>query len=647
MQSSALQVLGGASALRQALPALQRLPCSLGSLQRCLLHHASTPATPGRPPLGCLSGPCGEKEQCSAAPSSPGRGETSELFERLFPFSQRAQEELQHAQEQASNSGGGAAWAPEAGFGAAARRSAAAADADGACAPLMPGASNISVGMEGAVVFEGCWRRFTNRHGSTMRVPREIVFLNGAPGSGKGVNTPHILATRGIDSSICVSSLLTQYPEARKFIDAGEMISDAVVGDALLEALLGGLLGGGGGGGGGGGEGAAGGEYAGVVVDGFPRTAVQVDFLKMLHDKLAALHRSQAEGPRAHAFPRPSFKVVVLYVDEETSVRRQLQRAAQTQARNRRALDAGAGGLQAARATDVSADKARKRYTVFRHHYSAILRLKQFFPFHLIDAMGSLSETQSQIEQELRYQSSLDLSEDAYALIADLPLARELQQQARQQLVSRLENYACRQRPLFARVLAALRSEVLPLLRRGGLAGRAEWTSREALFTDHPAAVDMLLDVLADRGFQASYARERVDVPVSFDAATGAVATEERPLHRFVVRFEAAGVRDGQALKALEISARIVEAARSALFAGPAGARLGALDDGAARPGPITASFIPSHLDHALRAQQQQQQQQAGKRPEPQRITRCAHSTPSCEHAEEVEVSELRAVAGR
>jgi hypothetical protein len=99
--------------------------------------------------------------------------------------------------------------------------------------------------------------------------------------------------------------------------------------------------------------------------------------------------------------------------------------------------------------------------------------------------------------------------------------------------------------------------------------------------------------------------------------------------------------------KALEISARIVEAARSALSAGAAGARLGALDDGSARPGPITASFIPSHLDHALKAQQQQQQQAAGQRPEPQRITRCAHAAPSCEFAEEVEVSELRAVAGR
>jgi hypothetical protein len=35
----------------------------------------------------------------------------------------------------------------------------------------------------------------------------------------------------------------------------------------------------------------------------------------------------------------------------------------------------------------------RKRYQVFKTHYSAILRLKQFFPFHLIDAMGSLQDT--------------------------------------------------------------------------------------------------------------------------------------------------------------------------------------------------------------------------------------------------------------
>jgi len=59
----------------------------------------------------------------------------------------------------------------------------------------------------------------------------------------------------------------------------------------------------------------------------------------------------------------------------------------------------------------------------------------------------------------------------------------------------------------------------------------------------------MLLDVLSDRGFQASYSREVVEVPVRFDTATGGISTEARSMHRFCVRFEAAGVRDGQALK--------------------------------------------------------------------------------------------------
>ena len=67
----------------------------------------------------------------------------------------------------------------------------------------------------------------------------------------------------------------TNYPDARKFIDAGEMISDAVVCDALLEELLGAQRRAAPCGGGAGAEG-GGGECAGVVVDGFPRTAVQV-----------------------------------------------------------------------------------------------------------------------------------------------------------------------------------------------------------------------------------------------------------------------------------------------------------------------------------------------------------------------------------
>lgn len=97
--------------------------------------------------------------------------------------------------------------------------------------------------------------------------PREVIWLNGAPGSGKGVSTPHIMAARGMGRSVCVSSLLAAATEAKPFIEAGEMIADSVVGDLLLEALL---------------QPASSGldtPELSLVVDGFPRTAVQVRWL--------------------------------------------------------------------------------------------------------------------------------------------------------------------------------------------------------------------------------------------------------------------------------------------------------------------------------------------------------------------------------
>ncbi len=72
------------------------------------------------------------------------------------------------------------------------------------------------------------------------------------------------MKARGISRSVCMSGLLASAAEARKFIEAGEMIADQVVGDLLLDALLlpvsDGVLT----------------TDLNAVVDGFPRTAVQV-----------------------------------------------------------------------------------------------------------------------------------------------------------------------------------------------------------------------------------------------------------------------------------------------------------------------------------------------------------------------------------
>lgn len=60
--------------------------------------------------------------------------------------------------------------------------------------------------------------------------------------------------------SITTSDLLERYPPAKKLMEAGELVPDEVVGDALLEAIFN----------------KDDNDGSGIIVDGFPRTALQV-----------------------------------------------------------------------------------------------------------------------------------------------------------------------------------------------------------------------------------------------------------------------------------------------------------------------------------------------------------------------------------
>lgn len=62
-----------------------------------------------------------------------------------------------------------------------------------------------------------------------LQVPKEIVWLNGAPGSGKGVNTPYILESRGLTRAVSMSSLFQETPEIRQYMDRGELVPDTMV----------------------------------------------------------------------------------------------------------------------------------------------------------------------------------------------------------------------------------------------------------------------------------------------------------------------------------------------------------------------------------------------------------------------------------
>lgn len=84
-----------------------------------------------------------------------------------------------------------------------------------------------------------------------------------------------------------------------------------------------------------------------------------MDFLKLLYDKLDELHGIFANTTHRSQFPRPLFKVVMLYVDEETSIMRQLERAKMASVHNKRVLDAGAGQLWCAPGVKGRSEVAR------------------------------------------------------------------------------------------------------------------------------------------------------------------------------------------------------------------------------------------------------------------------------------------------
>ncbi|PSC68866.1 adenylate kinase [Micractinium conductrix] len=395
--------------------------------------------------------------------------------------------------------------------------------------PLRPlHASKERLSLKAQVIFESSWKKIEEKYKDRLMCPREVVWLNGAPGSGKGTNMPFIMKSRGLSRAIGMSQLLDTSPDIKNIIDRGELVPDHMVLDALLEVILNPETN----------------DGAGLVIDGFPRTALQVDFVKLLHDKLGVMSLRHADTPDEWRFPRPSFKVVILYVDEEESVRRQMRRAQLAAMHNKRVMDAGTGDVWDVRTTDVNEALCRRRYQVFKAHYHTILRLKSFFPFSLIDAMGTLEEARQQIMRELRYQSSLDLDEKTYAAIRHLPLARDLVRVARQRLVFRLDSYCKRDNKLFSDVIKLIDAEVLPVLKQSSLAGAAEYRTQSTLLSGSPHAVDILIDVLSDRGFSVAHTLEERLVPQQVDLQTGDITCRPDPIHIFRVTFDKENVRD-------------------------------------------------------------------------------------------------------
>jgi len=378
------------------------------------------------------------------------------------------------------------------------------------------------------IIFNTVWSSLESEYGRQyLRFPKELLWLNGAPGSGKGTHTRFIMRLRDLTAGpIVVSDLLTS-PEAQKLKDSGRMVGDTEVTGLVLRELLKP-------------------EYTnGTIIDGFPRTKVQVEVLKMLHERLQELRAEFMSTPLKPHFPKPIFHIAVLFVNEKESIARQLKRGDKARAHNDQVRASGEGELMEERVTDFDPDAARNRYRTFKEKtYYALKDLRQIFHFHYIDAHGSVSDVEQRIIRELKYQSSLELGDSTNDRISLLPVASEIIRHARQDLVNRLDDYEENHPELFARVVHLISRKFMPIVVRHAISGMAVINSEDPVFHDG-VALQILIDVFTERGFHVTIDLQRLPVPAKVDLQTGEIQCDIRKVFKFRVVFPGCEIRRG------------------------------------------------------------------------------------------------------
>jgi len=196
--------------------------------------------------------------------------------------------------------------------------------------------------------------------------PREIVFLGGAPGAGKGTNSAYISNLRGFDAPTIVVSDLLNTPACKLLKDQGVMINDEFVFDELLKELEKPIY------------------KNGVVVDGFPRTAKQAKFVSEYFSQLDS----------------PAISFVMLDVDEDASIKRQQDRGMEAVSFNKRRASFDVPLLEV-RSTDLHPEASKARYDTFKEQLNAVMELRAQFPLVVVDASSSLEVVRSSLAAKM------------------------------------------------------------------------------------------------------------------------------------------------------------------------------------------------------------------------------------------------------
>jgi len=164
----------------------------------------------------------------------------------------------------------------------------------------------------------------------------------------------------GIEPQPVVVSDLLSSPEFIAIKNSGALVGDKDVVGLLLKKLLDPQY------------------VAGAIVDGFPRSPAQAEFLRLLVAQLEGLATSHPG-----VCQKPSLRVVVLNVAEEVAVERQIRR-----------------GREAVTSNELAS--AARRFRVFQEQtVGALQSLTNAFPCHFIDAGADIPTVSKAIEQAL------------------------------------------------------------------------------------------------------------------------------------------------------------------------------------------------------------------------------------------------------
>jgi adenylate kinase len=378
------------------------------------------------------------------------------------------------------------------------------------------------------LIFESVWQDLEAEYGrANLRFPKELILLGGAPGSGKGTNSAFISRVRGLTCSPIVISVLLDSPEAKAIKDSGQLVGDREVLSLLLRELLQERY------------------HHGAIIDGFPRTNVQVESLKLLVDKMHELRREFYNTSLSIFFRHPTVHVMVLFVDEAESIARQLKRGRETLAHNEEVRRTGIGYLREDRPTDHDEALARRRYEMFKEQtWEALQSLKEIYHYHFINAQGSFEEVEQNILKELQYQSTLELDPLTVDRLRGIPVASSIIVHARQELVKRLDSYALEHGELFSKVIGVAEKKMIPIILRHAISGVAHINTEDPVLED-PLALAMLIDVFSERGYHAAVDIHRIDVAERVDLHTGVIHSRIKKVYRIQIRFQGSEIRRG------------------------------------------------------------------------------------------------------